>query len=58
MKQNHLIRFLDAQNNTYKNALKEIKTGQKTGHWIGIFSLKLKDLDLLYLTKQPVLRQK
>jgi uncharacterized protein (DUF1810 family) len=34
MNTKNLNRFLEAQNNTYKKALKEIKAGRKTGHWM------------------------
>lgn len=30
----NLARFLDAQTNTYEAALKEIKSGRKTSHWM------------------------
>lgn len=31
---NNLIRFLDAQKNTYNRALQEIQSGRKTSHWM------------------------
>ena len=31
---NELIRFLDAQNHVYLNALSEIKNGRKSTHWM------------------------
>ncbi len=30
----HLFRFLEAQENTYSSALREIKSGRKTSHWM------------------------
>lgn len=30
----HLSRFLEAQENTYSSALREIKSGRKTSHWM------------------------
>ena len=36
-----LQHFIEAQEDTYKSALREIKQGNKTGHWMcGLFSLK------------------
>ena len=31
---NNLKRFLDAQDGVYEKALKEVKNGKKTGHWM------------------------
>lgn len=31
---NNLKRFLDAQDGVYETALKEVKKGKKTGHWM------------------------
>jgi len=34
MNENFLQKFIDAQENCYKNALKEIKNGYKKSHWM------------------------
>lgn len=34
LQDNKLSRFLEAQNSTYESALKEIRNGRKTGHWM------------------------
>lgn len=40
-----LARFLEAQNHTYLKALEEIKSGQKTSHWIWYVFPQLKGLE-------------
>ena len=40
----NLKRFIDAQNGTYEQALNEIKTGRKRGHWIWFIFPQLKGL--------------
>lgn len=39
-----LKRFLEAQQNSYTSALAEIKSGQKTGHWMWYIFPQLKGL--------------
>ena len=40
----NLLRFIDAQEFNYENALKEINRGQKTSHWIWFIFPQLKKL--------------
>lgn len=44
MSNNRLNRFLEAQQNTYSNALAEIKQGRKSGHWMWFIFPQLKGL--------------
>jgi uncharacterized protein (DUF1810 family) len=54
--QNNLIRFLEAQENTYATALAEIKNGQKESHWMWfifpqIEGLGFTDFNIFYAIK-------
>jgi uncharacterized protein (DUF1810 family) len=44
MNANRLIRFLDAQNQSYFTALAEIKAGRKTTHWMWFIFPQIKGL--------------
>jgi uncharacterized protein (DUF1810 family) len=46
-----LNRFLEAQENSYEQALAEIKSGKKTGHWIWYIFPQYKGLGYSYNSK-------
>lgn len=48
---NDLNRFLEAQNNTYKIALQEIKNGKKETHWMWYIFPQLKGLGLSHISE-------
>ena len=41
---NNLTRFIEAQNDVYETALKEIKNGKKTSHWMWYIFPQIKGL--------------
>lgn len=46
MADNHLQRFLDAQQDVYEQALAEVKNGRKCSHWIWYIFPQLKGLGM------------
>ena len=40
----NLVRFVEAQEHDYENALREIRNGRKTGHWIWYIFPQMKGL--------------
>ena len=46
-----LERFIKAQNNTYEEALNEIKAGRKRSHWIWFIFPQMKDLGFSHMSQ-------
>ncbi len=54
----HLSRFLDAQERTYDQALKEIKQGSKTSHWMWFIFPQVEGLGLSETSRYYAIKNK
>ena len=53
-----LHRFISAQENSYSNALKEIKNGRKTSHWMWFIFPQYKELGKSETAKKYAIKSK
>jgi len=58
MDPNNLQRFLDAQETSYKTALKEIKNGTKKSHWMWYIFPQFKGLGYSEISKKYTIKTK
>lgn len=56
MQASSLHRFIEAQENTYAQALKEIRSGYKEGHWMWFIFPQIKGLGISYMSKYYALK--